>query len=76
MAGHPEFTTTETWELLKLEGPTKLANSDPILGVLESNHVRYQALFLDQLTDELIEISVNYNKLTGEFGIVKLASGK
>jgi Pretoxin HINT domain len=73
MQTRPGGETAEAWELTKLEGPHKMANPDPNLG---PNQVRYQATFRDTFTGERVQISINYDVDTGQFGIIKFASGK
>jgi len=59
--------------LVDLEGPKAIANPDPLLG---PNQVRYQAQFVNEFTGEVIDVSVNYDPTTGQFGTIKPASGK
>jgi Pretoxin HINT domain len=73
MQTRPGGETAEAWDLTNLEGPHKMANLDPNLG---PNQVRYQATFLDTFTGERVHISINYDVDTGQFGIIKFASGK
>ncbi len=72
MQGRPGGEAAESWELIELSGPRQMANPEPGLG---PGQVRYQATFEDY-KGEIIEISVNYDQETGQFGIIKFASGK
>ncbi len=64
--------TSDAWEIMDLSSARKVANLDPNLG---PNQVRYQARFLDHVSDEYIDISINFDPDTGLFGIIKEASG-
>lgn len=68
-----DYEYAESWELKGLEGPHAIANQDPSLG---SGQVRFQAEFIETMTGIRYSISINYDIATGEFGIIKLASGK
>jgi len=65
--------TADAMTLVDLEGPKAYANPDPLLG---PNQVRYQAQFVNEFTGEVIDVSVNYDPTTGQFGTIKPASGK
>jgi hypothetical protein len=65
--------TADAMTLVDLEGPKACANPDPLLG---PNQVRYQAQFVNEFTGEVIDVSVNYDPTTGQFGTIKPASGK
>ena len=65
--------TADAMTLVDLEGPKAIANPDPLLG---PNQVRYQAQFVNEFTGEVIDVSVNYDPTTGQFGTIKPASGK
>lgn len=56
-----------------LSSPHEVANLDPNLG---PNQVRYQATFVNEVTGETIDVSINYDPTTGQFGIIKPASGR
>jgi hypothetical protein len=65
--------TADALALEDLSAPHKVANLDPALG---PNQVRYQATFRNELTGEVIDVSINYDPTTGQFGTIKPASGK
>jgi len=65
--------TAEAMRLVDLEGPKAIANPDPLLG---PNQVRYQARFVNEFTGEVIDVSVNFDPTTGQFGTIKQASVK
>ena len=65
--------TAEAWELQQVSGPHKIANPDPNLG---PDQVRLQAQFWDTFNEETVDISVNYDPTTNQFGIIKFASGQ
>ena len=63
----------ESWELRSLEGPKSMSdNLDPTIG---ESQVRYQASFWDSMNEELLDISVNFDPATGQFGIIKFSGG-
>jgi hypothetical protein len=68
-----QFPTSEAWELQSLGKPHAVSSLDANLG---PNQVRYQARFYDHVDDSYIDISINYDPTTCEFGIIKPASGK
>jgi hypothetical protein len=65
--------TADAMTLVDLEGPKTIANPDSLLG---PNQVRYQARFLNEFTGKFIDVSINYDSMTGRFGTIKPASGK
>ena len=65
--------TAEAMSLKSISKPHKIANPDPHLG---PNQVRYQARFVNEVTGEIIDASINFDLDTGLFGIIKPASGK
>jgi len=74
MKDRPGGEYAETWELQNLDGPKAMSdNLDPQLG---PDQVRYQATFKDGMTGKPVKISINYDPDTGQFGTIKLASGK
>jgi hypothetical protein len=73
MKGRRGYEYAETWELVDLSRPHRIANLDPTLG---PGQVRYQATFVDAINGKHIHISVNYDPGTGIFGIIKEAGGK
>jgi hypothetical protein len=64
--------TSESMSLQELEGPHQVASLDPALG---PGQVRYQATVLNEATGETVEVSVNFDPTTGQFGTIKPASG-
>ncbi len=73
MMDRPGYEYAETWELVDLSKPHRIANPGPNLG---PGQVRYQATFADPINGEHVNISVNYDPDTGLFGIIKEAGGK
>jgi hypothetical protein len=63
--------TSDAMSLEHIEGPHQVANLDPALG---PNQVRYQTTFLNEATGERINISVNFDPTTGQFGTIKPSS--
>jgi hypothetical protein len=61
----------ETYELKKLSPASTLTNLDPSLG---PNQVRYYARIRNGITGEETNFSVNYDRDTGLFGIIKRSS--
>ncbi len=66
-------STSDAMSLQDLSAPHEVANRDPALG---SDQVRYQATFVNEVTGETIEVSINYDPTTGRFGTIKPASGR
>lgn len=62
--------TAEAMSLRDISAPHQVANLDPALG---PNQVRYQARFVNE---EVIDVSINYDPTTGQFGTIKPASGQ
>jgi hypothetical protein len=63
-----------TYSLQNLVGPRAMSGSlDPSLG---PNQVRYFATMQNGVTGEIVTYSVNYDPDTGNFGIIKPASGR
>ncbi len=65
--------TADAMSLQDISPPHQVANLDPALG---PNQVRYQATFVNEVTGEIVEVSINYDPTTGQFGMIKPASGK
>lgn len=65
--------TADAMTVTNIDGPHKVANIDPALG---KDHERYQVTVHNEATDEMIDVSVNFDPTTGTFGTIKPASGK
>ncbi len=72
LASRWQDPSVESWELIDLIGPHQMTNLESTIG---PNQVRYQARFQDY-NDNFYDISVNYDVETGNFGIIKPASGR
>jgi hypothetical protein len=71
MAMNGRWPTSEAWEIMRLSAARSVVNLDPNLG---TSQVRYQAQFFDHVMNVYVNISFNYDPITGLFGIIKQAS--
>lgn len=66
-----QFPTSESWELISLTKPQAMSETDYLIG---PNQKRYYARFYDHMDESYINISINYDPITGELGIIKKSS--
>ncbi len=66
-----QFPTSESWELISLSKPQAMSEVDYLIG---PNQKRYYARFYDHVDESYTNISINYDPITGELGIIKKSS--
>jgi hypothetical protein len=66
-----QLPTAEAWELQSLSKPQAMSELDELIG---TNQKRYYARFYDHFNQSYINISINYDPITGEFGVIKPSS--
>jgi hypothetical protein len=68
LRGRIPDSNTGNWSLLKITKRGKIANPDPTLPP-GGKRLKIQAELIDDLTEEVYEISINFDPMSGQFGI-------
>jgi hypothetical protein len=71
---NPGIPNPQTLSFRQILSRVRLSNPDDLLGPLTKTQVKIVVQMEDELTGELINISVNYDPATGWFGIIKPSS--